>query len=225
MAGTSTRADEIVVFWIRRESRCAGCGEELDRGGLIRLQDHAPFCLECAELDHLIFLPRGDAALTRRASKGSRLRAVVVQWSRGRKRYERQGILVEEEALRRAEQECLSDTEAREARRRREAERREGQDREYVARFAGAIRARYPGCPGNVDREISDHACRKHSGRVGRSAMAKRLDAEAVDLAVRAHVRHAHTRYDELLMAGWDRTAARAEVDGELEDILASWGP
>ena len=63
--------------------------------------------------DHLVFLPRGDAALTRRASKYSTLRAVVVRFSRSRERYERQGLLVEEAALTRAEQECLSDAEAR----------------------------------------------------------------------------------------------------------------
>jgi hypothetical protein len=27
-----------------------------------------PLCLSCADLDHLIYLPRGDAALTRRAA-------------------------------------------------------------------------------------------------------------------------------------------------------------
>jgi hypothetical protein len=58
---------------------------------------------EAPRLDHLIFLPSGDAALTRRAGKYSTLSAVVLQWSRARKRYERQGLLVEEAALQRAE--------------------------------------------------------------------------------------------------------------------------
>lgn len=222
MAGKRTQ-DDIVVFWIRRDSRCRACGQELERGSLLRLREGEALCLECADLDHLVYLPRGDAALTRRASKHSRLRAVVVQWARARNRYERQGILVEEAALRQAEQECLSDAEARAARREREAAWREGRDREYVARFAGAIRERYPGCPEDAAAEIAEHACRKHSGRVGRSAMAKRLDPEAVDLAVRAHLRHAHTRYDDLLMAGWDRSEARAQIEGELEEAVAVW--
>jgi hypothetical protein len=55
--------------------------------------------LVCADLDHLEFLPSGDAAVTRRASKYSKLKAVVLQWSRTRQRYERQGILVETEAI------------------------------------------------------------------------------------------------------------------------------
>jgi hypothetical protein len=48
--------------------------------------------------------------------------------SRARRRYERQGILVEQEALERAEQECLADEHARERRRARDAVRREAED-------------------------------------------------------------------------------------------------
>lgn len=223
MTEQDARQSEIVVFWARRGSECARCGKELPRGSFVRLEDPAALCMECADLDHLVFVPRGDAALTRRASRHSGLRAVVVQWSRTRKRYERQGILVEEKALRRAEEECLSDAEGREARRRRDGERRGRLDREYVRRFARAIRERYPGCPEGAELEIAEHACQKDTGRVGRTAAAKRLDPSALDPAVRAHVRHAHTSYDAYLMAGWDRGAARAEVEGELEQVLADW--
>jgi len=48
-------------------------------------------------------------ALTRRARKHSLLSAVVLKWSRARKHYERQGLLVEETALELAEDECLAD--------------------------------------------------------------------------------------------------------------------
>jgi hypothetical protein len=50
-------------------------------------------------MDHLVFLPSGDAGLTRRAHRTSELSAVVVRFSRSRKRYERQGLLVENAAL------------------------------------------------------------------------------------------------------------------------------
>jgi hypothetical protein len=73
--------------------------------------------MECADLGHLVFLPRGDAALTRRAKKASGLFALVVRFSRARKRYERQGILVEPEALGQAELECLEDHDVRHRRR------------------------------------------------------------------------------------------------------------
>ena len=69
----------------------------------------------------LVFLPSGEAALTRRAKKASGLSAVVVRWSRTRKRYERQGLLVEEAALEQAEQQCLADEDARTRRRCRPA--------------------------------------------------------------------------------------------------------
>jgi hypothetical protein len=63
-------------------------------------------------MDHLVFCGAGDAALTRRASKYSGMSAVVVRFSRSRRRYERQGILVEQPALERAEVECLAEEEA-----------------------------------------------------------------------------------------------------------------
>ena len=79
--------------------------------------------MSCADLAHLVCLPRGDAALTRRASRYSSLKAVVVRFSRSRNRYERQGVLVEEAALARAELECLADSDARARARERRAER------------------------------------------------------------------------------------------------------
>src|SRR5271165_352911 len=87
-----------------------------------------PLCLSCAALDHLIYLPRGDAALTRRAKKYSALSAVVVRFSRSRGRHERKGILIEEAALERAEEECLADGEQRARRRERDEMRRAEMD-------------------------------------------------------------------------------------------------
>jgi hypothetical protein len=63
----------------------------------------------------------------------------------------------------------------------------------------------------------------KYSGRVGRSAAAKNFAPEAIALAVRAHVRHAHTSYDELLSRGYDRGEARQMVSGEVEKTLDTW--
>lgn len=58
-----------------------------------------PLCMKCAGFDNLLFLPSGDAQLTRRVRKHSNVCLIVVKFSRARKRYERQGILVEEEAF------------------------------------------------------------------------------------------------------------------------------
>jgi len=214
---------EIVVFMTRSKPQCDCCGEELGRGAWIRKIEKKAQCLECADLDHLVFLPRGDAALTRRAGKHSRLKAVVVQWARARERYERQGILIEEEALERAEEECAADAEERERRRQMAAIRRDELDQEFVEQFARHIAERYPGCPRDEAQRIAEHACRKHSGRVGRSAAAKTFDPEAIDLAVTARVRHAHTRYDDLLANGLFRDDARDAVRDEIEAVLRKW--
>jgi hypothetical protein len=218
-----TRRDGIVVFWIVRDSACAECGEELGKGRFLRMEGERPLCLACADLDHLVFLGRGDAALTRRASRYSPLRAVVVRFSRSRKRYERQGVLVEERALVRAEQECLSDAEARRLARERAAERREAHDAAYLATFAQCVGDLFPGCPVEEQRAIAEHACQKYTGRIGRSAAAKALQAGTVDLAVRAHVRHVHTGYDELLASGVARVEARARVAASVANCLDMW--
>lgn len=98
------RAAPIVIFSIRRrEGACDECRRELFPGNLIQFDDlRQSRCLDCADLAHLVYLPAGDATLTRRATRHSKLAAVVVRWSTARKRYERQGTLVEEEALERA---------------------------------------------------------------------------------------------------------------------------
>src|SRR5919108_91960 len=222
-AGEVSRSNEIVVFCIIRDSACAECGEEIGKGRFLRMEADRPLCLACADLDHLVFLPRGDAALTRRADKYSTLRAVVVRFSRSRKRYERQGVLVEEAALTKAEQECLSDAEPRKLARERAAERRQELDAQYVEKFARRVGELFPGCPVDEQRAIAEHACRKYSGRVDRSAAAKELEAGAIELAVRAHVRHTHTRYDEILSQGVARGDARGLVSDLVAKRLEEW--
>ncbi|MFC1605138.1 DUF2293 domain-containing protein, partial [Planctomycetota bacterium] len=105
----------------------------------------------------------------------------------------------------------------------READRRTELDLAYIERFAEAVRQLYPKCPPETARFIAEHACTKYSGRVGRSAAAKALDEHAVRLAVVAHVRHAKTQYDSLLMNGWERVEARLSVEDVLRSVLAKW--
>ncbi len=214
---------DILVFMVRRETKCAECGRELFDGNLLRLEDNRPLCLDCADLGHLEFLTSGNTALTRRATKHSPLRAVVVRWSHARKRYERQGILVTPAAIDRAETECVADEEQRARQRERAAIRREAEDGEYESAVAHKLKELFPGCPPEAAERIAAWTCRKHSGRVGRSAAAKELDPQALRLAVIAHIRHEHTRYDELLMKHGDRAYARELVRSEIEKVLARW--
>ena len=214
---------DITVFSVLRESECSECGTEIFRGALLRMENGKPLCMACADLDNLVWLPRGDAALTRRAGKYSTLKAVIVRFSRARRRYERQGILVEEDALARAEEECLADAEARSRARERAALRRADEDEDYMAAFAKRIGELYPTSPRKERLQIARHTCRRSSGRVGRSAAARQLEESAIDLAVRAHVRHAHSRYDELMVGGMDRLDARAKVASDVDGVLQAW--
>jgi hypothetical protein len=211
---------DLVVIWPLKEWTCTSCG---GAGDLLLMEDAGPLCMDCADFGHLEFLPSGDAALTRRAKKASRLSAVVVRWSRSRKRYERQGILVEPDAIERAERECLSDADVRSRRREREQARRADEDVRFQAKFSAAIREMFPGCPVSRAEAIARHAAQRGSGRVGRSAAGRALDPDAVSLEVAASVRHLNTDYDDLLMSGIDRETARSQVYDRVEEILSAW--
>jgi len=217
-------ADDIKVFISGRESTCDECKAELGHHAWITLhEDKTVHCLSCSDLDHLVFLPSGDTALTRRSRKYSSLVAVVLKWSKARKRYERQGLLVDNEALERAEEECSADADVREIRRGQAALRRAELDQDFITKFAARVRELYPHCPANREKLIAEHACRKYSGRVGRCAAAKQLDRKAVKLAVIAHIRHAETNYDELLALTKNKQLARHEIQQQVSSVQAAW--
>jgi hypothetical protein len=215
---------EIKVFISSRSFVCDECGDQLGEKAWIVLQENkGALCLACADLDHLVFLPSGDAALSRRSKKYSTLSAVVLQWSRSRKRYERQGILIEQEALEHAEQECLADADFRERRRVRNDAYRIEQESRYREKFAVRVRELYPSCPDGVECVIAAQACQKYSDRVGRTAQAKVFDEEAIRLAVIAHVRHRETNYDRMLAMGYDRHEARMLIKHDVDAVINKW--
>ena len=216
-----SRPPDLVVIWPSKEFTCTECGAL--SGGLLIMEDAGPVCMICAEMDHLVLVAAGDAALTRRAKAASRLSAVVVRFSRARRRYERQGLLVEAQALEHAEAQCLADEDARARRREREVDRRQHEDRALRERMAQEIGHLFPGCPAERALEIARHAALRGSGRVGRSAAGRALEPTALQLAVAASVRHLDTDYDSLLMAGIDRTSARAHVHDQVDRVLENW--
>ncbi|MFO0800183.1 MAG: DUF2293 domain-containing protein [Gemmataceae bacterium] len=90
-----------------------------------------------------------------------------------------------------------------------------------LAQVADLIRTLYPAIPAGEAERVADHACEVGSGRVGRAGG---LSAEQkVVLAVRAHVRHEHTEYDDLLDGGWDKDDARERVADRINAVLARW--
>lgn len=220
LAERASKPPDLVVIAPVRDFTCDACGGS---GSFLMMEEAGALCLACTDMDHLVFLPSGNAALTRRAKAASDLSAVVVRWSRSRKRYERQGILVEEEALAEAEAATLADADARAQRRERDEARRAAADSVLQQRMAAAIRELYPSCPPERAEAIAAHAAARGSGRVGRTAAAKELDPEMLRLAVVASVRHADTSYDRLLMAGAAREDARRQVRGEVDAVLESW--
>jgi hypothetical protein len=212
-----------VVFEILRDSACSECGAELARGSFLVMEAVQPLCLPCARLDDLEYLPAGDAAMTRRAARYSGRTAVVVRFSRSRGRYERQGILVEQSALEKAEQECSEDAGERAKARAAGAARRQEQDRELIARMTLEIGKLFPRCPPPEAAAIAAHTATRNSGRVGRTLAGRNLDEGALTAAVTAAVRHRHTAYDAMLAAGMDRLLARQEIADRAQAILAAW--
>ena len=217
------RTPQLVVFEILRGAQCSECGVGMGEGSFLLMEAEQPLCLACAGLGDLEFLAAGDVALTRRASKHSSRNAVVVRFSRARKRYERQGILVQTSALERAEQECAEDADERAAGRAREAVRRREEDRKLVARMVKQIGVLFPGCPQHERAAIAEHTAARGSGRVGRTEAGRNLEDRALTAAVIAAVRHQHTEYDKLLTQGMDRAAARESVADQIDKILAEW--
>jgi hypothetical protein len=223
-AAKLAKPPDLVVFQTVSQSvPCSECKREMLKNDFLFMEKRQPLCLACADLDHLEFLPSGDATLTRRARKHSPLSAVVVRFSRSRNRYERQGILVASEAIEKAEWECEADHGLRMARRPIQALRREKEDRGLQAAMAQAIREMYPGCPKQETERIAQHTAERGSGRVGRSGAGRGLDPGALHLAVKAWIRHNHTGYDELLMKGVDRLEARDMVGDKISDWLTKW--
>jgi hypothetical protein len=97
----ASRAPELVVIQpLNDDWKCHRCGGS---GNFLMMQNEGPACLPCAGLGDLVALPAGDAKLTRRAKARSARHAVIVRFSKTRKRYERQGLLVEAQALKEAQ--------------------------------------------------------------------------------------------------------------------------
>ncbi|CRK55778.1 hypothetical protein [Alloactinosynnema sp. L-07] len=214
------KVPDLVVIQPDKHWYCSLCG---DTGDFHFLENDLPVCVDCADMGHLVFLPSGDTALTRRARKASGLAAVVVKWNKSRKRFLRCGLLVEHAALETAEEQCFADEEVRERRKARDRVRRAAQDVEFQAAFADRIVALFPRLAADRAQAIAEHAGTRSSGRVGRSAAGQALDEGAVTLAVVAAIRHEETDYDAMLMSGVPRAQARERIRDDIERVLAEW--
>ncbi|MCH2207887.1 MAG: DUF2293 domain-containing protein [Lentisphaerales bacterium] len=205
------------------DDTCKKCNTTIYRKNFIYTEAHTVYCLDCAGLGQLVFLPSGDATLSRRAKKFTRKFAEVVEFNKRRKRYERRGILVEEEALEIAKRSCESDASERAVKRLKSTEKRVEEDKNFTSEFCFKVKQLFPNCPADEVNAISEHATVRGSGRVGRTAAAKKLDDESIRLAVIAYIRHKHTDYDRLLINRTPKKTCRRLIQPVLQKKLKSW--
>lgn len=218
------KAPDLIVFQLVGDPfTCRECEMQVEVNEMFFLEQKQPICLYCADLDHLEFLPSGDATLTRRSRKHSPLSAIVKRFNRRRKKYQRQGILVTPQAIELAHAQNESDSQQRARLREKAAVRREKQDAELVKQMQELILTEFPGCPMDEANQIAVHTAERGSGRVGRSAAGRRLDPRAIRLAVIAQIRHQHTEYDELLMNGVERQMARDQIRETQDRVIRKW--
>lgn len=216
----------LSVFISRREKcHCLKCNCLLKKDDYVVAESEKGrgLCLKCSPFRNLSFLPSGDAALTRRSKKHSKISVILQQWNNRRKRYERKGIYAEESAIKKANIECLQDKEQRAKIRKKAAIKRKEQDIEYIKLFSKEIRLLFPSMPKGREVLIAEHACEKYSGRVGRTAAAKELDEDMITRAVIAHIRHNETEYDDLFGKGKRKREIRNDIKPFIESILSRW--
>lgn len=214
------------IYLTKKEKlSCKKCGIPISLGKafVAETEKHKGTCFSCSPFVGYVMLPPGDAAMTRRSKKHSALCGVVLFWNQRRKRYERKGQLVEKSAIEKARLECESDKESRALKNKKATAIRAAHDKAYIIVFAEAIRHRYPNCPINREHEIAAHACKKYSGRVGRTASAKQFDGKMIDLAVEAHIRHTETNYDNQFGKGTSKKEIRTKVRFDIDSVLKQW--
>jgi hypothetical protein len=104
-----TDKGKAFVFSLSRASRCHACDSKLLPGQLVKLEqaqdEKEALCSTCAKLDGLELVLKGNAKISRLATKFSTATFIVMKWSDMWKCYERIGILVSPEAVDQAEKE------------------------------------------------------------------------------------------------------------------------
>lgn len=214
------------IFLTKKQKlKCSICHTAIKQGAAFVSESEKTkgSCFACSDFVHYEFLPPGNAALTRRSKSISDKCGVVYTWNQRRKRFERKGQYVTAVSIVEAKISCEKDQEKRNTNNVKAAERRVVQDKEYIEAFGIAILRFYPSCPANKEKEIAEHACLKHSGRVGRTAAAKEFDREMIDRAVEAHIRHSETNYDYQFGIGKLKREIRTDVKNEVVRIMKKW--
>ncbi len=171
------------------------------------------------------FLPKGDALLTKEVKKGPHwnLHKVVDE------HYEKPGIFAPEENITQAF-ERLGGEEGQAKRLENKKDTQRLKESQFDEKLASVIRENYPNIPQEDLQDIVGTA--RSQGRVGRAAFLYFTTKEkreeefrvASNLAVKAHIRHNYTEYEELLSNGHEREEARRMIQAAIHDKLEEWG-
>ncbi|MDA2891923.1 DUF2293 domain-containing protein [Mycolicibacterium sp. BiH015] len=196
---TPPRPKQLKVFASWLVWFCANCGGIHDL-----ILDDSGLCRDCAGLGHLVFLPSGAAALTRRTVKAAPTSAVVL---RANTRNVRHGILADQRAIELAALQCL-------------------RDHQYLSEvgeqirhdIADAIRTEFPGCPqSRADAIAYDAAVRRRNARSGAT------DPDYICEIVQDSVRRVDTEYDDLSLIGLDRVEAERKTQAQVDNVIDTW--
>jgi hypothetical protein len=177
------------------------------------------------------FLSRGEAFITRQVKKGPHW--VLKGRFNNRGGYTPVlGVYAPAESIAAARVRDKQTTEQRARARHGSQTRRDEAEKRYRVDFEQAcvqfldLAPEHEEFARSIAREVTEHACVKHSGRVGRSGKLPLADKAA--LAVRAYVRHVYTDYEQYLPKGleeedyWEvKGDAQAEVDRFLQQHRA----
>lgn len=97
------------VYSLSRLSRCYSCDSRLEAGQLVKIEqgkdEREVLCKTCAGLAEFRVIPAGDARVTRLAKKYASQVFVIMKWSDLWKCHERQGLLVDSDAVAQVEKE------------------------------------------------------------------------------------------------------------------------
>lgn len=161
-----------------------------------------------------VFVPKGDVYITKNCRKETHAagQAVYVVVNKRRKPI---GLRCPASIVKAVHESDQATTAKR-------AEAVQKRDAAIEGDFEQALKRLFPNIPKeSIPRTVS-HAVKKRSRRVGRSGTVQ-LD-DKVKLAVRAHIRHEHTEYEQLLRQGKSREEARRQVWSKLNEIARLWG-
>ncbi|KXA93499.1 hypothetical protein AKJ64_00400 [candidate division MSBL1 archaeon SCGC-AAA259E17] len=170
------------------------------------------------------FLPSGDGALTRKVRRGPH--CILMKKKHGHSKPV--GTIAPSDNIEQAREELGGEEGAK----RREKSKKRGQkkrEKRITKNLKKKIRQQFPSIPKKKLEEVTSKARRK--GSVGSADWVYFSSEEEEEeslrqtarLAVKAHIRHKHTDYDQILLQGVPKGRARFIVSGQIEEVLEKW--